>query len=390
MLSCQASAFSLPRDIHYLNCAYMAPLPKAVEQAGVAGLRRKRTPAEIAPNDFFDDLEMVRQRFAALINADRPDQIAVIPSASYGLATAARNLRVERGQNVVLLAAQFPSNVYVWRRLVDGAGAVIRTVTAPDGAEGRGEAWNARLLDAIDGDTAVVAIGQAHWTDGTVFDLSSVASRAREVGAALVVDGTQSVGAMPFDVQDIRPDALICAAYKWLLGPYSIGVAYYGPRFEGGEPLEETWIGREGSHEFARLVDYQDAYRAGALRYDAGESSNFILLPMLRAALEQLHAWGVPNISAYCAVLTDALAAGVVGVGFGVESGPWRAPHILGLRMPAALEPEAVRSTLAARRIHVSVRGDVLRVSPHLYNDSSNVEALVEALAEVSRVSRAP
>ncbi len=125
---------------------------------------------------------------------------------------------------------------------------------------GHGEGWNSRIIEAIDADTALVALPHVHWTDGTQFDLVEIGRRAREVGAALVVDGTQSVGALPFDVQIVQPDALICSAYKWLLGPYSIALGYFGSRFDNGVPLEETWLGRLGSEDFTKLINYQSQY----------------------------------------------------------------------------------------------------------------------------------
>ncbi len=379
MLPCQRDRFSLPDDLHYLNCAYMSPLSKRVEAAGIEGLRRKRVPSEITPGDFFAGLEAVRERFARLVNADDPDRIAVMPSASYGLAIAARNTPLEAGRNVVVALDQFPSNIYVWRRRCAESGAELRTVGPPD-ASPRAAGWNARLLEAIDRATAVVALGHVHWTDGTRFDLEGIGARAREVGAALVIDGTQSVGALPFDVDRIRPDALICAGYKWLLGPYAIAVGWFGPRYDDGRPLEETWLGRVGSDDFRRLVDYQDAYRPGALRYDVGEASNFILVPMLVAALDGILEWGVDEIQAYCRALLEPLGEEARTRGWGVEAAAGRAGHILGVRLPADIDPNALRAALADRRIAASLRGDALRVSPHVYNDEDDIAALIAAL----------
>jgi selenocysteine lyase/cysteine desulfurase len=380
MIDCQKQLFSLPDDLHYLNCGYMSPLLKEVEEAGVAGMRRKRVPSNIAPADFFEDLETARRLFAQIIGTSEQSRIAIIPAASYGLATVARNLRLEAGQNVVVVSGQFPSNVYVWRRLAATANVELRTVSAPALSEGRGQEWNAKVLKSIDRGTGLVALAQVHWTDGTLFDLASIGARAREVGAALVVDGTQSVGAMPFDVDELRPDALICAAYKWMMGPYSIGAAYFGPRFDGGCPLEETWIARTDSGDFRRLVDYQDEYRAGAVRYDVGETSNFILVPMLVASLTRVLRWGIPAIQEYCRKLTRRLVAEVADLGFGAEEERWRAHHMVGLRLPPGSDPTAVSGELARRKVSVSVRGEVLRVSPHVYNDPSDVIALHDAL----------
>src|SRR5690606_15364147 len=208
------------------------------------------------------------------------ERISLVPSASYGLATVARNLRLSRGQKIVVMHAQFPSNVYAWRRMCEESGCRIEAVQVPDGPD-RGRRWNERILESIDEHTGLVAMGQVHWADGTRFDVEAIGRRAREVGAAFVVDGTQSIGAMSLDVQRVQPDAVVCAGYKWLLGPYSLGAAYFGPRFDGGTPLEESWLTRSNSRDFTGLVEYVDTYEPGSVRFDMGERSNFILVPML-------------------------------------------------------------------------------------------------------------
>ena len=249
LLQCQREAFSLPPEVRYLNGAFMSPLPKAVEEAGIRGLLQKRNPTLIDPADFFEQSEEVRDRFAALINASNSSSVAILPSVSYGVGIAAKNTPMHRGQNVVLLHEQFPGNVYPWLRAAGDSDVEVRVV-GPGDSGSRGEMWNERILEAIDVDTAAVALAPVHWTDGTLFDLPAIGARAREVGAAFVVDGTQAIGSLPFDAQEIQPDALIVASYKWLLGPYSIGMGYFGPRYLDGLPLEETWIGREGSEDF--------------------------------------------------------------------------------------------------------------------------------------------
>lgn len=379
MLTCQRDRFSLPDDEHYLNCAYMSPMSRAVEAAGIAGVATKRVPSRLTPADFFSGATRARELFASLVHVPDPQRIAIIPSASYGLSLVARNLPVEPGQRIVVTGEQFPSNVYPWRSLAAARGATVHAVTAPGVADGRGRHWNERLLEAITRDTAIVALGHVHWTDGTRFDLAAIGARAREVGAALIIDGTQSVGALPFDVQQLQPDALVCAAYKWLMGPYSIGFAYFGPRFDHGTPLEETWLGREGSEDFGGLVHYRDEYQPGALRYDMGGRANFTLLPMAIAALEQLLEWQPARIQAYCdALMRDAVPA-LADMGYTVEAPEWRGAHLLGVHLPAGLDVDALGRALTARRVFVSRRGSAVRVSPHVYNTPADVTALVEA-----------
>jgi selenocysteine lyase/cysteine desulfurase len=378
MLSCQKHLFSLPEDVQYLNCAYMAPLSRRVEAAGIAGMQRKRVPSTIMPVMFFEESDIARQRFAELVNGDA-QRVALIPAASYGIAIVARNVEARPGQNLVVMHEQFPSNIYTWRRLSQQTGAALRVVSPPEGPR-RGPRWNERILDAIDDDTALVTLSNVHWADGTRFDLDAVGARAREVGAAFVVDGTQSVGAMPLDVQQLRPDALICAAYKWLLGPYSTGVAYFGPRFDDGVPLEENWITRRDSEHFAGLVQYKEEYQPGAIRYDVGERSNFALNPMLVAGLEHVLEWGAANIQAYCEILTRDLLREAQALGFVIEDEAWRAAHLFGVRVPAHVPMDRLKQTLAERNVAVSVRGDAIRISPHVYNDAADLEALRDAL----------
>jgi selenocysteine lyase/cysteine desulfurase len=380
MLTCQKPSFSLPDDEHYLNCAYMSPISKAVEAAGVAGVAKKRVPSRLSQDDFFTEAAQARGLFARLVNAADPSRIAIIPAASYGLAIAARNLPAARGQNIVVTHEQFPANVHGWRKLAATRGVDLRTVAPPDGTEGRGRGWNTRVLEAIDGGTAIVAIGHVHWTDGTRFDLEAIGARAREVGAALVVDGTQSVGALPFDVARIQPDALIVATYKWLMGPYSLGFAYLGPRFDDGEPLEETWIGRAGSENFKELVHYRDDYQPGAMRYDVGERTNFALMPMAIAALEEVLERQPARVQEYCAALTAPLFERVRALGYTVEDAAWRGAHLFGLRAPHGTDISAIGERLRSRRVFVSLRGSAIRVAPHVYNDAADVEALLAAL----------
>jgi selenocysteine lyase/cysteine desulfurase len=362
----------------------MGPLPRTVQDAGIAGIARKADPASgIVAADFFSESSEVRRLFAQLIHATDPERIAIIPAVSYGIATAARNTPVAAGQNVVVCAEHFPSSIYTWRKLAKDTGAELRVVAIPEQPEGRGAAWNVRVLEAIDARTAVVSLPHVHWTDGTLFDLAGIGRAARSVGAALIVDGTQSVGALPFDVAEIQPDALICAGYKWMLGPYAIGLAYFGPRFDGGEPLEDNWIARRGSEDFQRLVDYDDEYGPGATRYDVGERSNFILLPMLIAALRLLLEWKPHRIQQYCRRLTAEPIQRARALGFTVEDEQWRGAHLFGVRTPAAVDLTRLNQALQRRGVFVSLRGSALRVSPNVYNDETDLAALIDLLRDV-------
>ena len=159
------------------------------------------------------------------------------------------------------------------------------------------------------------------------------------------------------------------------------GFAYLGPRFDAGEPLEETWIGRAGSENFKELVNYRDDYQPGAVRYDVGERTNFALMPMAIAALEQVFDWQPARVQDYCAALTADLFDRVRALGYTVEAPEYRGAHLFGLRAPAGTDISAVGERLRARKVLVSLRGSALRVSPHVYNDARDIDALVAALS---------
>ncbi len=380
MLSCQKHLFSLPENEHYINCAYMGPLLKTTEAAGIEGLRRKSVPRQVTPPDFFNGPNNLRRLFAQLVNADA-EQVAIVPAVSYGVAIAAHNLSLRSGQNVVLPGEEFPSNVYAWMDQCARDGAELRIVDRPRDVQATGKAWNERILDAIDNDTAIVTLTAVHWTDGIHFDLEAIGQRAREAGALLLVDGTQSVGALPFDFQRVQPDLLVCAGYKWLLGPYQSGFAVLGERLIGGRPMEMSWMTREGSENFAELINYRDGFQPGARRFDVGETSNFINVPMLEDSLRQLLEWGADNIQAYCAELHGVLDSALDGRGGFTLNAPGECgAHLFGVTVPDPAMIPAILEQLARRKVFVSQRGAAVRVSPNVYNTPRNMEALAEAL----------
>lgn len=368
----QRHLFDIPDDVAYLNCAYMAPNLKSVTAAGVDGAQLKAEPWTVTAPDFFEPTEHARTLFAQMIGATA-DDIAIVPSASYAIASAVKNLPFKKGQEIITLAEQFPSNVYAWRDAADEAGA--RVVAVNKGQDG----WTQPLLEAITSKTAIVAIPHCHWTDGALVDLDAVRARTKDVGAALVIDACQTMGALPFDVARYDPDFIAAPCYKWLLGPYAMGFLYVAPRHHEGRPLEQTWTAREKSEDFARLVNYATGFQPGARRYDMGERAQFHLMPMATAALEQILDWGVSNIAATLAEKTRSLTKEAASLGFAAEPESRRAGHYLGLTRDEPL-PEDLLEKLAKANVFVSVRGSAIRVTPHLYTSDADIERFLTAL----------
>lgn len=383
MLSCQSHLFDLPKDIHYLNGAYMSPQLHSVTAAGQAALLLKQRPYKVVVEDFFQPLEELKQLFAQLIEADDPQRIAIIPSVSYGISNITKNIEILPHQHIIMVDEQFPSNYYPWKRLIDESGATINIIS-PEVEKNRTDNWNTNILNAINSDTKAVVISHAHWADGTRFDLKKIREKTNKVEALLIVDGTQSVGALPFSMKEYEVDALICAGYKWLLGPYSFGLAYYGKAFDDGMPIEENWINRYKSDDFKGLVKYEDRYRPLANRYSVGEQSNFILAPMLSGALQQLLDWGVENMQSYCHSISSQAVEELREMGCKIEAEDKRCGHLFGVRLPDHIKMEELKQLFTKEQVYVSIRGDAIRISPNVYNTKVDFEHLLYCFRSIA------
>lgn len=359
----------------------MSPLMKKVENAGKKGLIKKRKPYKIGGEDFFHDTETLRLLYSKLINNQEPERIVVVPSVSFGMANVVNNLSKKKGK-IIVVEGQFPSNIYPWTSLKD-RGYDIEIISAPKGMK-KGEKWNKKIAMAITEETVLLAIGHVHWIDGTLFDLKTFREKLDEVDGLLILDGTQSVGALPFDIQEIKPDALISAAYKWLMGPYSIGLAYYGEKFDNGRPVEENWINRKNSDDFSGLINYEENYRTGALRYEVGEHSNFIMIPMVIEAIKQLLKWTPEGIQEYCDQLMTPAISQATDLGFESEERAFRSAHLFGLQLPSFTTPEAAMKVFKERKVSVSLRREMIRVAPHVYNDEVDVRKFLRALKQIA------
>jgi len=378
----QRELFDIPREICYLNAAYMTPFPRRFEEIGRRALSGRLHPWETAPADFFERSERVRALAARVFDASAGD-MALVPAVSYAVATAARNLAIGEGDVILTLDEEFPSNYYGWARLAAERGATLEIVPGPPERD-----WTAAVLEAIaaHGDrVALVAAPHVHWSTGAMLDLAGLRRATRAAGAALFLDLTQSLGALPASMREIAPDYAVAAGYKWLFGPYSLGFFYIAPERQSGCPLEENWIARAGSENFRALVDYQDDYQPAARRYDMGERSNFLLMPLAEAALELVLDWGIEDIAETLRALTDRLAAALEAHGFACTPRDRRAPHLMAARHPG-IAADALSARWREFGIVASARGNWVRIAPHLWIDSADEALFRESLEAIDIV----
>ncbi len=384
-MNCQKHLFDLPEDIHYLNCAYMAPLLKSAEQKCTEQLIKRRNPTNISSEHFFSEVDLVKEKFAKIINTHAKN-IAIVASTSYGFSSVLNNLTAKPNGNAITIAEEFPSGYFSLQKWCHSNNNEFVVVDSESNSS-VGKRWNENILSAINEKTSVVLISSVHWMNGVRFDLKAIGSKCQEVGAKLIVDGTQSVGALPIDVDDYHIDALICATYKWMFGPYSIALAYISEAFHDGTPLEESWMNRTNSRDFTNLTSYDYNYAPHANRYNVGQLSNMMTMPMLNESLRQIIEWGPNNIQTYCASLTDPLFSFLDKMGVGIEQDEYFCYHLFALQLPDSVDQSSFKEKLAQHKIFASSRGDKLRVSFNVFNDEHDIEKLMQVI-EMSVMSK--
>jgi selenocysteine lyase/cysteine desulfurase len=380
MLPSQRALFDLPGDVCYLNAASYSPLPLATLEAGRAAVGRKGRPWLI-DNDFAAaQYDRTRTAAARLINADAAD-VALTPSISYGVATAAKLVAVPRGSRVIVLHDDHSSPVLEWMTRAQDGGFTVETVQSPSDHD-----WTSAVLAAIERPgvppVALVSISSVHWADGALLDVAAIGRAARAHGAVFLIDATQSTGVIELDVRTLDPDFVLFPTYKWLLGPYGRAFIYVAKRHQNGVPLEQTSYGRKSVRSEQSVYFTDTGYVGDARRFDMGERDHFISMEMAAIGMEMMAAWGAPAVAARTGALTARLEQGLAetaGQMISLPQARFRTPHIFSLGFRGGL-PDGLAQRLAAQKVYVAPRLGRLRVSPHVYNEEADIDRFVAAL----------
>jgi len=377
MLSSQRALFDIPRHICYLNAASYSPLPLRTLEAGRAAVGRKGTPWTLPATFANEQNERARTAAARLINA-APSDVALIPSISYGVATAAKLLTIPRGTRVLVLEDDHSSPVLEWHLRADAQGFVVETIKRPDDGD-----WTSAVLAAIERSGAppvnLASISSVHWSDGGLIDVEKVGAALRQRGAAFLIDATQGAGVLAMDVMRLDPDFVLFPTYKWVLGPYGRAFLYVAKRHQGGIPLEQTSAGRRNVRAENAVYFTDLNYVGDARRFDMGERDYFVSMEMASIGMEMLAEWGAPAVARRLAMLTERITEGVRDIGVSVPKSHLRAPHILSLAFKGGM-PAGLVEGLASDGVYVAPRLGRMRVSPHVYNDEADADRFVEIL----------
>ena len=377
MLPSQRASFDIPPDICYLNAASYSPLPIRTLEAGRAAVGRKGRPWTLEASFANQQHERARTAAARLIHAE-PSDIVLIPSISYGVATAAKLLTIPRGTRVLVLEDDHSSPVLEWHVRAEAQGFTVETVRQPDDGD-----WTSAVLESIERTGAppvsLASISSVHWSDGGLIDVDKVGAALRRHGAAFLIDATQGAGVVAMDVQRLDPDFVMFPTYKWLLGNYGRAFLYVAKRHQNGVPLEQTSAGRRNVRAENAVYFTDLSYVPDARRFDMGERDHFISMEMASIGMEMVADWGAAAITQRLAMLTERIAAGVRDIGVRMPEPHLRAPHILGLAFKGGI-PAGLVEGLASEGVYVASRLGRMRVSPHVYNDEADADRFVEVL----------
>ena len=380
MLGCQRALFDIPHDISYLNAAGWSPLPLATMAAAREAVSRKGQPWRIDADFASQQHERARRAAAALIHASA-DDVALVSSVSYGVATAAKIIDIPRGSRVLLMQDDHSSPALEWLGRAERQGFTAETIARPADFD-----WTAAILEAIERPgappIALASISNVNWSDGCLVDMAPVQVALRRQGAGLLVDATHGAGVLDLDVSKLDPDFVVFPTYKWLLGPYGRAFLYVAERHQNGVPLEQTSAARRGVRAEHSVYFADTRYVTDARRFDMGERDHFISLEMAAMGMELMASWGAAAVAGRLRSLTDRLAEGLSGLAVDLATRAVRTPHVLGVGFPGGMPADLV-ARMAEQKVYAAPRLGRLRISPHVYNDDADIDRCVGVLGRL-------
>lgn len=375
-----AREFPSLSELCYLNTASIGLMPVAARfsaeqferQLGLYGTTWFDERTEVAA------LDWARAAAGALFNVS-PEQIAVTTSVTEALSQIAWSLRPKAGANIVSIDLEFPSVVYPWMRVARETGAEVRLVRA---AERPRSLSLETLAEFVDDDTEVICVSHVQYATGHRFDLDGLAKLAEGHGAWLIVDGSQSAGAVPIDLGRSRVDAFLCAGYKWLCGPFGAAICHVSPRLR--ERLDPPFVGWKSTAEpysmdasRLRLADSPLAQMEySTMAYGAAVA--------LASAIEHVDEIGVETIFAHNLELSATLRGGLEELGAEIVTPAEDESRsgILTARFPGR-DSEEIAAWLNDSDVIVSPRFGATRFSPHFFNTSDDVTIALEVVERV-------
>ncbi|WP_222853399.1 aminotransferase class V-fold PLP-dependent enzyme [Fodinicola acaciae] len=357
----------LAHTVHLASCsqgALSGELTVALAEL-TASLHAYGAPWQV----WMTEVDQARDRFAELIGAS-PDEVAIVACASDGAYQIASTKDWSRRPVVVTTDMEFPSIGHVWLAQAP-RGAEVVHVPERDATVDADE-----LVAAIDERTALVSVPLASYRNGARMPVEAAVARAREVGARVFVDAYQAAGVLPIDVRALGCDYLVAGALKYLLGLPGLAFLYARDGVTDDLPPQLTgWFGRVDPFRFdPRRLDFP----ARARRFETGTPA----IPAAYAAnagLRLLSRVDPYAVGRHVTALATRTAERLRAAGEKV----WLPASPPGPQVALVDDdPDRLAAYLSRRRIFTAPRGNVLRLSFHYYNNDSDVDAALAAIAD--------
>ena len=372
-------------DATYLNFAAHAPIPRVALKAVEASVAAKREPHIVDDQSFFSVARSLRQSLATLIGASQ-DDIALTSGAGAGLATIAYALKWSAGDEVIIAGGEFPAHYATWKPM-EARESIKVQITHPQGQFIQSD----DLIAAMTPRTRVISVSHVRFDDGSMLDASSLAAACKSNGTLLVLDISQSCGAIPLGVRSLGADFIVCAGYKYLLGPFGTGFLWARPEIlESLRPGPYNWLSQD-VESFAHL-NFVDPRPARTLsRWDAAETSskyNFNLTVLdastkfvLNATPTLIHDHNQSLINYFFERLPD---------GYRLAS-PRQASQrgVFGcIDVGSRSNTESLYQRLRDERLVVALREGKIRVAPHLLNSTDDIDRLLVVMERARKEAR--
>jgi cysteine desulfurase / selenocysteine lyase len=359
----------------WLNTAHQGPLPLSAVAAAVAAAELKAAPHRITDESFEEVPERLRGLLAELVGATA-DQIVLGNSTSYGLHLIANGLSWHEGDEVLVVAADYPATVLPWQRLRE-RGVTVRSLHAASGSL-TGE----DLADAITERTRVLAVTWVDSFTGRTLDLDALGRVCRRAGVLLVVNASQALGARRLNVADSPIDAVVACGYKWLCGPYGTGFAWLHPNLlDRLQPQQAYWLAMHAGRSLDQMRETTVRHDLGVRAFDVFCPANFLDVLAWIASVQMILNAGVDSVTAWDQQLVERLVAGIDPDRYRLispASGPSRSTLVVVEETNGGTRDSVER--LADCGIDAAYREGRLRLAPHLFNTPEQIDHTIDAL----------
>jgi cysteine desulfurase / selenocysteine lyase len=359
----------------WLNTAHQGRLPKRAARALSDAVEWKLHPEALASPERFTAVPQRLRHLLARVVGARDDDVVLANSASYGLHLVANGLDLRRGDEIIVAANDFPSDILPWVRLED-RGVTVRMIEPHDEVLTADE-----VAAACTRHTRAVCLTWVHSFSGRILNLDAVGTVCRDHDAWFIVNGSQAVGAIPIDVHSTPIDALVSAGFKWLCGPYGTGLCWLRPElFDTLRPTKLYWLSALTSADLAASsLDLRSITPRRAGRHDVFGTANFFNFVPFAAAVELLLEFGIPRVRDYVDGLVVRLLSGIEQSAFDLVSSTDDRSTLVVLA-PTHEPSEILVGRLSAAGVHIAHRRGRIRISPHVYNTTGDIDRALDVL----------